>query len=275
LCCRAARPAAPRPRRSAATRRRLDFPVSSRGWAYLAEEFAALDKGEFDACERLIVECRKGGLLPLDVCAEDGARAADNLEGIDEETPEEEAAWIVDSVSRRHLYYTPLSFWEGQDDYVEMAVEKVDLKSLFTGECARFCIPLTNARGWNDLNSRAAMMRRFAHWEAKGKRPVLLYCGDFDHGLSTGNPRTPNLEDPRHPDHSRPYVQDYLRQYGPRKVEANALVTRPKAGRELCRQAILRYLPENAPEAYEARLAPEREKVRRAVIRLLAEGRTP
>ena len=48
---------------------------------------------------------------------------------------------------------------------------------------------------------------------------------------------------------------------------------RPEAGRALCRQAILRYLPEDAPEAYEARLAPLRERVRLEVARLLAEGR--
>jgi hypothetical protein len=92
-------------------------------------------------------------------------------------------------------------------------------------------------------------------------------------GLSTGNPRTPNLEDPRHPDHFKAYVQHYLRQFGPRKVEANALVVRPAAGRELCRQAILRYVAEDAPEAYEARLGPLREQVRLEVVRLLAEGR--
>ena len=31
----------------------------------------------------------------------------------------------------RHLYYTPVSFWEDRDLYVQMLVEKIDLKSLF------------------------------------------------------------------------------------------------------------------------------------------------
>src|SRR5882762_2474645 len=63
-----------------------------------------------------------------------------------------------------------------------MMVEKVDLKGLFSVECEPFHIPLTNATGWNDLNSRAGMMERFAYWEARGKSCVLLYCGDFDPG---------------------------------------------------------------------------------------------
>jgi hypothetical protein len=302
-------------------RSRLDFKVSSRGWCYILEEHG-LGKGDFDAAERLIVDCRKSGALPLAICADDGARKAANLEAIGENTPEDEAAAIVETVHWRHELYTPVSFWDDQEHYVEMAVERVDLKSLFSGHCETYFVPLTNARGWNDLNSRAAMMQRFAEWEAKGKQCVLLYCGDFDPsglniseflssnmadiravgwspdnliidrfglnfdfieaegltwigGLSTGNPRTPNLEDPRHPDHAKPYVQDYLRRYGARKCEANALVVRPEAGRELCRQAIMRYLPEDATEPYEASLAPLREEVRLEVVRLLAEGRAP
>jgi hypothetical protein len=29
------------------------------------------------------------------------------------------------------------------------------------------------------------------------------------------------LYDPRHPDHAKPYVRDYIRRYGARKVEQN------------------------------------------------------
>ena len=50
------------------------------------------------------------------------------------------------------------------------------------------------------------------------------------------------LDDPKHPDHGKDYVQRYLDEYGARKVEANALVVRPEAGRELCREAILEYV---------------------------------
>jgi hypothetical protein len=296
-------------------RSRLDFAVSSRGWCYILEEHG-LAKGDFDSAERLIVACRKSGALPLDICAEDGAREFDNLDRwIDAHRPRVEARQIVDSIKSRHRYYTPFSFWEHQDCYVQMLVEKVDLKSLFGRICARFHIPIANARGWSDLNSRAAMMRRFANWQANGKTCILLYCGDHDpvglkiseslrsnmvelsaavgwspdeltidrfglnadfikaqgltwiDGLETGSGK--DLADPRHPDHFKPYVQDYLRQFGARKVEANALVVRPEAGRELCRQAILRYLPEDAPERYGKALERPREAVRRMVIRLL------
>jgi len=53
-----------------------------------------------------------------------------------------------------------------------------------------------------------------------------------------------DLANERHPDHGKPYVQNYLRQFGARKVEANALVVRPEAGRRLCLDAVRRYVPD-------------------------------
>ena len=169
-----------------------------------------------------------------------------------------------------------MSFWDDQDYYLQMLVEKIDLRSLFSRICDSYHVPLANSGGWADINGRAAMMRRFAEWEARGKRCVLLYCGDHDPGglnisgflrsnladLSGAVGWSPDnliidrfglnfdfieaqgltwidnletgaggrLDDPRHPDHDKAYVQDYLRRFGVRKVEANALVARP-AGR--------------------------------------------
>ena len=71
-----------------------------------------------------------------------------------------------------------------------------------------------------------------------------------------------NLADPRHPDHMKPYVQDWLRDIGPRKVEANSLVTAPDAGRELCFRAITQYVPADAPAQFQSRLDVEQKKVR-------------
>lgn len=297
-------------------RSRLDFDVSSRGWCYILEEHG-LTKGDFDKAEGLIRECRKKGLLPLDIVAEDGARATENQVGApDNETPEEYAeslhqVYITDAYEtalsevRR---YIPKVFWDNQDYYIEMLVEKVDLKNLFKSICREFYIPITNSRGWSDLNSRAAMMRRFEHWESQGKDCILLYCGDHDpgglhisdslrsnmreieeavgwspgkltidrfglnHDFITDNNLSwvenletssgQRLDSPRHKDHRKPYVQGYLRQYGARKVEANALVTRPEAGRELCRRAIERYINSDNVDEYRGYIRGEQEKVR-------------
>jgi hypothetical protein len=294
----------------------LDFKVSSRGWCYILEDHG-LVKGDFDAAQKLINECRKDGNLPLDIVVDDGAREFNNLESIDENDPEGEAEWLVNYVQKAHANYLPFSFWNFQDYYIEMLVEKIDLKSLLAPVCSEFHVPLANARGWSDLNSRAAMMTRFAHWEAEGKRCVLLYFGDFDpaglhisdclrsnladlanavgwhpgdliidrfglnhdfivennltwiDNLETGSRK--RLDDPRHPDHRKDYVQDYLKKYGVRKVEANALVVRPEAGRDLCRQTILKYVNCDAINNFNEALAEQQDIVAAEVKRLLGE----
>jgi hypothetical protein len=297
---------------------RLDFDVSSRGWCYILEEHG-LGKGDFDDAQELIAECRRQRLLPMNIVAEDGARSFDNLDDIDDATPEEEGASIVGSIRWRHLCYTPFSFWDDQDVYLEMLVEKIDLKSLFGPICRRFHIPIANARGWSDLNMRWAMLQRLQHWARAGKQCVILYCGDHDpaglnistclrknlaellthaewlllmnhltidrfglnedfiaahnltwiDNLETGSGRS--LADPRHKDHRAEYVQSYLRRFGERKVEANALVVRPDAGRQLCLDAILKYLSDDAPNLYQAALQPHREQVHEEVLRQLQE----
>ena len=201
-----------------------------------------------------------------------------------------------------------------------MLVEKVDLKSLFSPVCAEFYVPIANAGGWPDIGVRAEIMGRFSYWEQRGKRPVLLYCGDHDPGglaigesyhklfadlgravgwwpdnliierfglnfdfierhrlswinnLATSHGKFP-LNDPRHADHGKPYVQTYLEKFGARKVEANALVVRPEAGRDVCRSAILQDVSTRAARAYERDLQKVRESVRLEISRLMRKRR--
>ena len=297
----------------------LDFRISSRGWCYILEEKGGLLKGDFDVAQKRINACRKSGLLPLDVCCDDDGRAADGLEYLDGADVEKMATHLLGYVAGAHRSYDPISFWETQPKYIEMATEKIDLKSLFSRECRPYHLPITNFSGWTDINSRAAMMKRFAYWETRGKECVLLYCGDHDPGglhiseficsnftdltgavgwspehliierfgldydfivaqgltwienLETGSGKYP-LNDARHPDHFKPYVQSYLRQFGARKCEANALVTRPVAGRGLCRRAIFRHIDSDAILEYERQLADAREELRLEIRRQLEEG---
>src|SRR5262249_34149938 len=298
----------------------LDFDVGSRGWAYILEGDRLIDKDEIDAAQALINSCRKSGDLPLDICSEDDKRAAENVEEIDP-GPEEMAARICDYVQTAEDHYTPFSFWDDLDTYVQVGVEKSNIKNLFAKTCAGLYVPIANLGGWADLNVRAGFMRRFAEKEAEGKQCVLLTFTDHDPGglhidkflrsnleelaravgwspdnliierfgldydfiereqltwidnLATSKDES-QLDDNRHPDPNKDYVQDYLRKFGPRRVEADALLKVPELGRELCRQAILKYVPTNAPRRYRAKLKPVRAEMRRALDRLL-QGLAP
>jgi hypothetical protein len=298
-----------------------DKDIGSRGWAYLLEGDGLIDKNDLDAAQALINDCRKSGDLPLDFCAEDEKRAAVNVEEIDND-PKRRGAELFNFIKRAEQYYYPFSFWDDLDTYLQVAVEKSDLKSLFEDVCAEFHVPIANIGGWADLNVRGGFMQRFKEKEAEGKRCILLDFTDFDPGglhiadklrsnlndlakavgwspdrleidrfgldyetierlglvwinnLASGSKTMKwPLDDPRHPDHNKPYVQDYLRRYGARKVEANALLRNPAAGRLLMRQAILKYIPANAVRRYERKLIPVRAELRRELDRLLKRGR--
>jgi hypothetical protein len=57
-----------------------------------------------------------------------------------------------------------------------------------------------------------------------------------------------------------PYVQDYLKNIGVRKCEANALVVKPQQGQQLCRDAIEHYLDHDAINRFKKkRQAVEKE----------------
>lgn len=299
---------------------RLDFTPGARGWCYLLESFGLITKGEFDSAQRLITDLRKSGLLPLDICAEDGAREWQLVEDVDGRNVNWHGRSLLDSLDGWIESYLPFSFWDDKPVYIQMMVEKIDLRELFAPVCRRFRVPLANAKGWSDLHTRAAMMRRFAEHEAAGRQCVLLYCGDFDpaglrisdylrsnmvelsgaiggwmpdkvtidrfglnydfivdnslswiDNLETGNGK--DLADTRHPEHGKEYVQDYLRRYGRRKVEANALVVRADTARKLCLDSILRYLPgESAPDDFAAQLAPWRQELRQVVRSMIDDA---
>jgi hypothetical protein len=158
---------------------RIGFKVSARGWCYLLEEYG-LSKGEFDTAEERINDCRKNGMLPLDICAEDVRRIAQGLEDIDDADHEDYAANIFAGVDLCHEKYIPFSFWDDKEYYIEVVVEKIDLVNLFMPVCLKFRIPIKNNVGWNDINSRVRTMKRFSRHAAAGRKCVLLYCGDFD-----------------------------------------------------------------------------------------------
>jgi hypothetical protein len=300
----------------------LDLTPGSRGWCYILEQEAGLKKSDFDKAQALITQCRKDGLLPLDIVTEDGGRVFRNKENLDYEDVKQESKWRIDQLWND---YYPISFWEDQDYYIQMLVEKVDLLVLFHPVCKEYHIPIANAGGWADVSQRGDMMKRFKKWEWYGKKCVLLYCGDHDPaGLNISETLQKNLEDlsraagwypddliidrfglnydfiktlrlswidnlitsrkgsdgkaqdlgdPRHHDHFNSYVQDYKRMmidYGEvdwkKKCEANALVVRPKEGRELCREAIHKYISKDSINAYEAKLRPHWVKLQKTIM---------
>jgi len=275
----------------------IGFKLSSRGWCYQLEGFGLITKAEFDKVEKIINDCRKDGYLPVDFILEEDARLFSGVEIPDIETPLEYFASYLETALRCYDVFTP-DWWDGEKYYIQMLVEKIDLKSLFYPICKQYHIPIATSKGWSSIIQRAKYCRRFKEAEEQGLKCVLLYCGDHDpdglrisdtirknllelnkvtwddgfsgydpsnliidrfglnydfiienklswiENLITGSKK--NLASPKHPNHNLPYVQDYLKNIGVKKCEANALVVKPEEGKHLCINAIEHYLDHDA-----------------------------
>lgn len=280
---------------------RAGFKISARGWCYQLEGFGLVNKSQFDFVEEQINRCRKRGFLPVDFVAEEEARQFSGIENPTTASPENYMKQYLDAAMECEKYYTP-DWWDGEEYYIQMVVEKIDLKTLFTPVCREYHIPIATSKGWSSITQRAEYAKRFKQAEEMGLKCVLLYCGDHDpDGLRIGDFLRKNIRDlsrirwtdgtegydpsdliidrfglnydfieensltwienlitgsgknlasPLHPNFRLPYVQDYLRKYGERKCEANAIVVRPEAGRDLCRRIIEGYLGSGALDRF-------------------------
>lgn len=267
----------------------IGFKLSSRGWCYQLEGFGWIDKGRFDRVQRLINECRKKGYLPIDFVAEEKARQFSCVHKPTSVSPSRFLCHCLTRLKQLERWYIP-DYWEGEEFYIQMLVEKVDLKTLFMDVCEKYHVPIATTKGWSSILQRAEIAEKFKEAESRGQIPVLLYCGDHDPwGLAISDKLRKNLEDiskatgwstenliidrfglnydfimehnltwidnlisgsGKEPDRSHPIVRDYISKYGERKVEANAIVVIPDLAKDLCRSAIEKYLGSNALERF-------------------------
>lgn len=173
----------------------IGFKVSARGWAYLLETNRMINKDEFDKVNNLINKCRKQGFLPIDFVAEEDARAFKNVEKPNKKNIIDDLGDWLKHAQRAAEIYTP-DWWDGEEYYIQMVVEKIDLVTLFKPVCEEYHLCIANSKGWSSMLQRAEYARRFSLAEVKGLKCVLLYCGDHDpDGLRISEFLRKNLED--------------------------------------------------------------------------------
>jgi len=173
----------------------IGMKLSSRGWAYQLEGFRLINKDQFDLVENLINECRKKGYLPVDFTAEEEARKFSGIEHPETQTTQEYLKSFLEATINSAEYYTP-DWWDGEEYYIQMLVEKIDIKNLFYPICKQYHIPIATSKGWSSISQRAEYSKRFKEAEDMGLKCVLLYCGDHDpDGLRISDTIRKNLYD--------------------------------------------------------------------------------
>ena len=240
--------------------------VSSRGWCYIFEGLNLITKGDFKLFEKAINNCRKKGYLPIDYVATDQDRTrqfADLHEALSAATPLQALKKNTKKVIK-NLPHLITDYWQGEEYYLMMCVEKIDLRNLFRPICKQFNIPIMNMGGWYTIQPRESIIKLCKEVEKKGLIPVLLLFYDHDiaglkmseifrkglndlHGATKWDSSNLiidrfglNKEDVdkynlmwidnlksgsgRDPDYRRKDVQEYIRKFGERKCESNTLL---------------------------------------------------
>jgi hypothetical protein len=85
-------------------------------------------------------------------------------------------AEIIDSAAQSYHR----NWWEGQDYYVEVWVEKDALVDVVGQSCDRHDIPYFSCRGYVSQSELWGAARRLKAVESYGRRPVVLHLGDHD-----------------------------------------------------------------------------------------------
>ena len=105
----------------------LDFKMGGRAWCYYLEtNLRAINKNDFDAAQMKINDWRKEGVFPPDFILLDGKRKYECKEtGINWNSPKDHAEDILNRIRYQHKFYKPFSFWDTQEYFLIMWVEKV------------------------------------------------------------------------------------------------------------------------------------------------------
>jgi len=157
-----------------------DCKYGSRDWCYILEGFNLITKSQFSYVQNnLINECRKRGFLPIDFIAEDETRQIINSYRPETETVEALVFEQIEILFDLGNYHK-LPYWENEEYFIQMGVEKKGLISLFNPVCKKYHIPIGNFKGWSDLNLFNNLAGNFKVMEEQGKKPVMFFYGDHD-----------------------------------------------------------------------------------------------
>lgn len=275
---------------------------SGRGWCYALEGQGKIDKDEFDKCGHAINDCRKIGLLPIDFVAEDQDETR-RFAGIHEASNPtvllENLRNDVDEMLETLPIYTT-DYWVGEKFYLMMCVEKGDLRNLFKPICDEYHIPIVSSKGWAPILLRYHIARLCIKAEARGLTPVLLLFYDHDPvGLKITSSFRKGLGDIRrsvdwHPasliierfglnkkdidGYNLTWIENiktgsgreardpgYIRDFGSRKCEANALFKNDEtleAAERICRDSIEKHYGVDALERFHEKEDKSREKLK-------------
>ena len=147
-------------------------------YRFVAHDLIENKQSQYQYLSKAIKEARIDGRISWDAI-EDRTRSTDagDWEKIDPDKRFERAFdWFTNTPDRHHR-----PRWEGQDNYVEVWVEKEALAGVFADVCDELKTVSFPNRGYTSITLLKQAAERFKKRALeKGKEPYILYFGDFD-----------------------------------------------------------------------------------------------
>lgn len=97
-----------------------------------------------------------------------------------EETDLDESIQKAKNQIRAWMTYYSKNRWENQPFYPEVFIEKKALQGVFQSVCTQNDVALGACKGYPSLTFLNDAAKRFQEAENHGKKPVILYFGDYD-----------------------------------------------------------------------------------------------
>ena len=274
---------------------------SSRGWGYILEGLGLIDKGELNKAQTAMNDCRKLGYLPIDFVAADQdltRRFAGIHEAADPAVRIKKLKEDIDGMLMNLPSFTT-DYWEDEEYYLMMCVEKGDIRNLFKSICDEYHIPIVSSKGWYPILLRAHIATLSRKAEDRGLKPVILLFYDHDpSGIKITEKFRKGLDDISGGTGWKPWnleiyrfglnAEDvdkyglmwidnlktgsgresrdfgYIDRYGRRKCESNALFRSDEtliAAEKICRDAIEKYYGKDALERFREKEKRSKEKL--------------
>lgn len=117
----------------------------------------------------LISDARDAGLIPWDAIEDRGR-------GIRPWLIEEDELSVVDGIEHQFA----LDFWQRQNVYVEVWIEKDALSDVVKRPCQRWRVPFMPCKGYLSASEAWRAGQRFKEAHEEGRECVLIHLGDHD-----------------------------------------------------------------------------------------------
>lgn len=150
-------------------------------YQFVARDIIPNKQAEYDRLGSIVNDARLAGLI-------DWSHLQDRTRNLSSLPHWTEPGGVIRSAA--NSYHRDL--WEGQDNYVEVWIEKDALVGVIEGVCEEWDVPFFSCRGYTSQSEMWAASQRLMRVEQSGRNTHIIHLGDHD---PSGKDMSRDIED--------------------------------------------------------------------------------